>query len=253
MARYRIGADAKELEDAKCSNRDGAERRLRDIGLPQRRFVSGLFRLDEGRDRKNAIAKSLAARIDLEQGVGLRQCLLHLRKAARQIAKHAGVLRALSREDHGQHTGGGALAEINAVRGTPFVFAGERFQQSANASQDLRRVASALLKHNQQPEHITGTKRCPTMRGFRGNNVPGRGRRKCFDGRMEIALRIRRKGQQLHAFIPVDRHFPGPIFFEDAVKIASAETEGADRGTTRILGIRQPRPSLGIDVEGALF
>ncbi len=60
---------------------------------------------------------------------------------------------------------------------------------------------------------------------------------------------IGREREDLHVAVPVDAWLLGLGFFEDAVEIAAAEAECADRRAARVAGARQPGPRLGVQVE----
>src|ERR1700693_6357828 len=57
------------------------------------------------------------------------------------------------------------------------------------------------------------------------------------------------KSQDLNRAIPVHLMLLRLVFLENRVEVASSKAEGRERGSTRMLGPRQPRPHGGIDVK----
>ena len=61
--------------------------------------------------------------------------------------------------------------------------------------------------------------------------------------------RVRAERDDLDRAVPVHLALLGPVFFQHRVEVAAAEAERGERRPARVLGSRQPRPHLGVDVE----
>ncbi len=181
--------------------------------------------------------------------IGVGQRLQRLREGASQIAEHPGVLRPLPGKQHGQRTGRRPGAIAAAVRRAPRLAVGMLDPQGAGGGDRLGRVGAAALDRQHQPAGGVGPPGGARLGGAATQFVPRQIGRPRGQLGVEGGGIVRAEGEQLHVAVPIDLRFVRFRLFEDAMEIAAAEAEGADAGPARMVGGRQPRPLLGVDVE----
>ncbi len=215
----------------------------------------GLLSLLRGlveRGRRKGDAGELLLSGIAEETVQLSIHLQRLGKAGEQLAPHVQVLRPLSREERhdlpgGVHSGG-TIADALDAPGLGIALLLQGLQRGLQA-------LLSLLFGGCNPTQ-------PSLGGAQG--LPGgldqfpKGAwaflsRECLKGCGGFGLQgFRRIGCQQEALRclvePVGAGVPPLMFFENKVKVGSAEAEGADAGTTRG-AIRNPRARLGVEVQ----
>ena len=238
---------------------DRAEGGLGDVGCGQRLARTGLVVLAVGGTGEDEAAQprrfaEAAGERLAQHPVGLGQRLGADREVQRQLAQHAGVLRALSGEEDGELAGRSrADAVMHARRQRPGVAAESRqrevelgHQVGAILGDDRDRLlrgapatgeaGGEVAQGDARMAREVGAKRCePAYQGSRIRLAPQQQL-----GRPTLGRRL----------APACAEFAA-ILFHHNVEVGAAETEGAGRGTARNLPGLEPGDGLIEQVERA--
>jgi hypothetical protein len=238
---------AEVVEDGEHAQADRAERRLGDLGGAERLLLPCALGLGEGRVGIDEVAQPRAVVAD--RALGLGQGVVHRGELAGQVAEHAEVLRSLAREEHRQPPRLGADAEIDPVRRAGDSPIRPRCDQRPGPIQDPRQVGRRALDDQQESNGLLDPEAGARAGGLGPQGVPGQ---VAGPGVKRGSQRVEargREGDDLSRAVPVDRRLGGVGLLQDAVEVAPAEAEGADRGASGMIGPGEPGPRLGVDLE----
>ena len=228
-----VGAKAERLQHAPGAEAHGAERRLGRVSGAQGVLVGGPLLRREGAQRINQTAEARPCLPSRGEGaIRLGQRLMRGRECAYQIAQHSRILGALPGEQHGQ-LARRSRPVAGAVRAAPRFHFGLPGQQRPRPGDHFPQVRLAAQHRQHQPASGPRVPGCARVGGAGTQFFPrqiGRPRRQPGVQRGRV---VAAECEELHVAVPIDLRFIRFGLFEDAMKVAAAEAEGADAGPPR--------------------
>ena len=110
-------------------------------------------------------------------------------------------------------------------------------------------IGCSPLGNHDQPRVVPGLEFSPAARSLFTNVRPCRGVCPAGQGRIDLGRARARVGEDLDVAAPVDAGLLRPGLLENAVEIAAAESEGADRRAAGMARAAKPGPGFGAEVK----
>ena len=249
VAGDRLGCDSETRQNPSGAETHRPQRGLCHFSRLQRipRLVPLL--VVKGRMRINQIvqtARRLSGAIG-KHPVGIRESEMEFRKLQGQVPEHSGVLGALTGKQQGRPAGFFSVAVENPIGGLPESLAGS-FAHEPQRPVALRRPIG-LPVDNQNQAFGRGSIGSSQLRGAGAQGIPGFVGGHFLEPGLQCGAVCTAERQNLDIPRPVDDAFFRLVLFEQTVKVAPAEAQGADPGAARIISVRYPGAALRIDIE----